>query len=113
GRKTGKILLIDTDKGRIVEDHEIKQDLVDKRPWRKWIEENMVELDELPDPRHVHHVDHETLLKRQHAFGYTVEDLKLLISPMASTGAEAIGSMGTDTPLACLSEKPQLLYADF
>src|SRR3954469_17003002 len=109
----GKIFLIDTKKGRIIDDREIKQELVDKRPWRRWLEEKMIDLDNLPDPPNVHQPDHDTLMVRQHAFGYTVEDLKMLMTPMAATGQEALGSMGTDTPLACLSDKPQLLYAYF
>src|SRR5205823_892314 len=109
----GKIFLVDMQQGRIVDDNEIKRELVDKRPWRRWIEENMIDLESLPTPSNVHHVDHGTLMVRQHAFGYTVEDLKMLMMPMATTGQEAIGSMGTDTPLACLSDKPQLLYAYF
>jgi glutamate synthase (NADPH/NADH) large chain len=109
----GKIFLVDMKQGRIVDDGEIKGELVDKRPWRKWIEEQMVPLDELPEPGHVHQPDHDTLLTRQHAFGYTNEDIKLLITPMAVGGMEGLGSMGTDTPLACLSDKPQLLYNYF
>src|SRR3954470_13053242 len=109
----GKIFLIDTKQGRIIDDNEIKRGLVDKRPWKKWLEENLIDLESLPAPSNVYQPDHDTLLVRQHAFGYTVEDLKLIISPMATTGAEAIGSMGTDTPLACLSDKPQLLYSYF
>src|SRR5262249_25036776 len=81
--------------------------------WKYWIEEGMIDLDDLPEPTNVHQPDHDTLLVRQHVFGYTVEDLKMLMTPMAATGQEAIGSMGTDTPLACLSDKPQLLYAYF
>ncbi len=73
----------------------------------------MIELDKLPAPAKVHSVDHDTLTVRQHAFGYTVEDLKLIMTPMAVNGLEALGSMGTDTPLACLSDKPQLLYGYF
>src|SRR5260370_17408913 len=73
----------------------------------------MVELESLPTPRCVHEPDHDSLLVRQHAFGYTVEDLRILMTPMAVNGAEAIGSMGTDTPLACLSDRPQLLYNYF
>src|SRR5205085_976893 len=76
-------------------------------------EENLIDLDSLPEPKNVQAPDHDTLLVRQHAFGYTVEDLKMLMLPMAVTGGEAIGSMGTDTPLACLSDRPQLLYAYF
>jgi glutamate synthase domain-containing protein 2/glutamate synthase domain-containing protein 1/glutamate synthase domain-containing protein 3 len=111
----GKIFFVEIDpkKGRIVDDTEIKEDLVNQRPWKQWIEDNLIDLDSLPDPKNVHHPDYDTLLHRQHAFGYTVEDLKMLMTPMAVTGQEAIGSMGTDTPLACLSDKPQLLYAYF
>ena len=110
----GKIFLIDMKKGRIVDDHEIKRELVDKRPWRRWLEENLIELDNLPaTARTCTQPDHDTLLVRQHAFGYTVEDMKMLMTPMAVDGQEAIGSMGTDTPLACLSDKPQLLYNYF
>jgi glutamate synthase domain-containing protein 2/glutamate synthase domain-containing protein 1/glutamate synthase domain-containing protein 3 len=109
----GKIFLIDTKQGRIIDDREIKQELVDKRPWRNWLAEQMIDLEDLPEPSSVHEPDHDTLMVRQHAFGYTVEDLKMLMLPMAATGQEALGSMGTDTPLACLSDKPQLLYAYF
>ncbi|MEO6437422.1 MAG: glutamate synthase large subunit, partial [Tepidisphaeraceae bacterium] len=109
----GKIFLVDMKAGKIVDDTQIKRELVDKRPWRRWIEENMIDLESLPSPSNVHQPDHDTLMVRQHAFGYTVEDLKMIMAPMAVTGQEAVGSMGTDTPLACLSEKPQLLYAYF
>src|SRR5207248_4303928 len=85
----------------------------DHLPWRRCVEENIIDLDSLPEPKNVQAPDHDTLLVRQHAFGYTVEDLKMLMLPMAVTGGEAIGSMGTDTPLACLSDRPQLLYAYF
>ena len=109
----GKIFLIDQQKGRIINDDEIKHELVNKRPWRQWLEENLVDLENLPTPVNVHQPDHDSLLVRQHAFGYTVEDLRILMTPMAVTGGEAIGSMGTDTPLACLSDRPQLLYNYF
>jgi glutamate synthase domain-containing protein 2/glutamate synthase domain-containing protein 1/glutamate synthase domain-containing protein 3 len=109
----GKIFLVDMEQGRIVDDQEIKDDLVAQRPWKEWLEENLIDIDSLPDPKAVHQPDHDTLLVRQHAFGYTVEDLKMLMLPMAVTGGEAIGSMGTDTPLACLSDRPQLLYGYF
>jgi glutamate synthase domain-containing protein 2/glutamate synthase domain-containing protein 1/glutamate synthase domain-containing protein 3 len=109
----GKIFLIDMQQGRIVDDQEIKRDLVDKRPWKRWIEENLFPLDDLPVPTHVHQPNHETLLVRQHAFGYTNEDIKFILMPMAVGGQEGLGSMGTDTPLACLSDKPQLLYGYF
>src|SRR5687767_6593560 len=109
----GKIFLVDMKQGRIVDDREIKAELVDKRPWRKWLDEHMIDLDDLPEPSNVFQPDHDTLLVRQHAFGYTVEDIKLLMTPMAVNGQEGLGSMGTDTPLACLSDKPQLLYQYF
>ncbi len=109
----GKIFLIDTKKGRIVDDQEIKRELVDRRPWRRWLDENLIELDSLPTPENIHQPDHDTLLHRQHAFGYTNEDLKMIVAPMASRGEEAIGSMGADTPLACLSDQPVLLYNYF
>ena len=109
----GKIFLVDMKAGRIVDDNEIKRELVDKRPWKRWLDENLIDLESLPQPQSVHSVDHDTLMVRQHVFGYTVEDLKMIMMPMAVTGQEAIGSMGTDTPLACLNDKPQLLYAYF
>jgi glutamate synthase (NADPH/NADH) large chain len=109
----GKIFLIDMKKGRIIDDNEIKRELVDKRPWKRWLDENLIDLDSLPTPSSVQQPDHDSLMHRQHAFGYTNEDLKMLIAPMAVTGQEAIGSMGTDTPLACLSGKPVLLYNYF
>jgi glutamate synthase domain-containing protein 2/glutamate synthase domain-containing protein 1/glutamate synthase domain-containing protein 3 len=109
----GRIFLVDIKQGRIIDDNEIKRELVDKRPWRRWLDENLVELEKLPAPPESHQPDRQTLLTRQHAFGYTVEDLKMIMLPMAATGQEAVGSMGTDTPLACLSDKPQLLYNYF
>ncbi len=109
----GKIFLVDMKAGRIVDDAEIKRDLVNSRPWADWIEDNLIPLDDLPSPANVPQPDHTTLLVRQQAFGYTVEDLKMILTPMAVSGQEGLGSMGTDTPLACLSEKPQLLYNYF
>jgi glutamate synthase (NADPH) large chain len=109
----GKIFLIDFKQGRIIDDNEIKRSLVEKRPWKDWLKEYMIPLDDLPAPRNVREPDHQTLRVRQHAFGYTVEDLKMIMMPMASSGQEALGSMGADTPLACLSDKPQLLYNYF
>ncbi|MGE5610317.1 MAG: glutamate synthase large subunit [Bacillota bacterium] len=109
----GKIFLIDTDKGRIIDDREIKQELVDKRPWKQWLKDYMVDLESLPEPKKVHQPNHETLMVRQQVFGYTVEDLKMVLLPMAVNGQEALGSMGADTPLACLSDQPQLLYRYF
>ena len=85
----GKIFLVDMKQGRIVDDREIKAELVDKRPWRKWLDEHLIDLDDLPDPSNVFQPDHDTLLVRQHAFGYTNEDIKLLITPMAVNGRKA------------------------
>ena len=109
----GKIFLIDLKQGRIVDDAEIKRELVDKRPWRRWLDENLVELAELPEAMLATEGEPTTRLARQHAFGYTTEDAKFILGPMATAGVEAIGSMGDDTPLACLSDKPQLLFNYF
>jgi len=109
----GRMFLIDTKEGRIIGDEEIKQKIVSEKPYRKWLDENLVLLDKLPDAPHVHEPDHETVLQRQKAFGYTFEDLRLILTPMGRDGVEPIGSMGTDTPLAVLSNKPQLLYNYF
>ncbi len=120
----GKMLLIDLEKKTIITDEKIKEQLVDKRPWRKWIDEHMVAIESLPEEKNSGEKKFgtknesafapvSTLLQLQHAFGYTNEDLRILMFPMAAGGAEAIGSMGTDTPLACLSDKPQLLFNYF
>ena len=109
----GRMFLVDTSEGRIVSDDELKQKVASAQPYGKWTKEHLVKLEDLPVPPHVHEPDHETVLRRQETFGYTAEDVKTLINPMATTGAEPIGSMGTDTPLAVLSEKPQLLYSYF
>src|SRR6185312_16325552 len=84
-----------------------------EHPYQEWLDANMITLDHLPEPPYVHATNSETLLQRQRVFGYTYEELRLLIEPMAATGSEPVGSMGTDTPLAILSERPQLLYTYF
>jgi glutamate synthase (ferredoxin) len=109
----GRMFLIDTELGRIVADEELKQKIATEQPYRVWLNENLVEFDKLADPPHVHEPDHETVLQRELAFGCTFEDLRRLIFPMARDGVEPVGSMGTDTPLAVLSERPQLLYNYF
>ena len=109
----GKMLLVDLEAGRIVPDAEIKAQLAGRRPYAEWLRQNQVTLDSLPEPARVQGTDHETVLQRQRCFGYTDEDIRMLISPMATNGEEAVGSMGTDTPLACLSDKPQLLFHYF
>jgi glutamate synthase (NADPH/NADH) large chain len=109
----GRMFLVDTTEGRIIADDEIKYQIATEKPYRKWLDDNLITLHDLPKPKHVHEPDHETVLQRQEAFGYTTEDLKILMAPMATDGVEAIGSMGTDTPLAVLSERPQPLYSYF
>ncbi len=109
----GRMFLIDTVQGRIIGDDEIKDSVCRAQPYREWINKYMVDLGSLPPAPVVAVPDHETMLQRQQAFGYTFEDLRLLMVPMARDGVEAVGSMGTDTPLAVLSERPQLLYSYF
>jgi len=109
----GRMFLIDTEEGRIVADEEIKSKISGEKPYREWINQHMVELAKLPDPDITPEPAHETVLQRQQAFGYTFEDLKIVMTPMARDGVEAVGAMGADTPLAVLSEKPQLLYNYF
>jgi len=109
----GRIFMVDTEEGRIVADEELKTRIVRRRPYGPWLAANKVDLRDLPDPPHVHTPDHDTILDRQRAFGYTLEDLKILIAPMAVNAEQPLGSMGNDTPLAVLSERPQLLYCYF
>jgi glutamate synthase domain-containing protein 2/glutamate synthase domain-containing protein 1/glutamate synthase domain-containing protein 3 len=108
----GRIFLVDTSKGRIVDDEEIKRELAAEHPYQEWIDTHLVDIDDLPAARAVE-PDHETVLKRQLAFGYTQEDLRVLIGPMAAFGEEPVGSMGTDTSLAVLSERPRVLFDYF
>ncbi len=109
----GRLFLIDTIRGRIVTDEEIKHEISARRPYRAWLDAHMENLDDLPDPEDVSRLNLETLEERQRAFGYTSEELKILVGPMAATGAEPVGSMGNDAPLAVLSNKPQLLFHYF
>src|SRR5450631_3862390 len=109
----GKMFLVDTVEGRIISDKEIKKRLAARQPYGEWLKENQITLDQLPEPVRVHASDHATILSRQRAFGYTDEDLKMVMEPMATKGEEPVGSMGTDTPLACLSDKPQPLFNYF
>jgi glutamate synthase (NADPH) large chain len=109
----GKMLLVDLEQGRIVPDEEIKHELATRQPYGEWLEQNQIHLESLPEPSRVQSSDHETILLRQRCFGYTDEDIRLLLTPMATDGQEAIGSMGIDTPLACLSNRPQLLFHYF
>jgi glutamate synthase domain-containing protein 2/glutamate synthase domain-containing protein 1/glutamate synthase domain-containing protein 3 len=109
----GKMLLVDTVEGRIVSDKELKRSLYGRKPYQLWIKENQITLDQLAEPPREIQPDPATVLCRQRAFGYTDEDLKMILTPMAEKGEEPIGSMGTDTPLACLSDKPQPLFNYF
>jgi glutamate synthase (NADPH) large chain len=109
----GKMFLVDTVEGRIISDREIKQKLASRRPYAEWLKENQITIDQLPEPTRMHYPDAETLLRRQRAFGYSDEDLRMILTPMASKGEEPVGSMGTDTPLACLSDQPQSLFNYF
>src|SRR5258706_7174230 len=109
----GRMFLVDTEQGRIVADEELKNKYASAAPYQKWLDENHVLLEQLPEPPHVHESDHKTVLERQQAFGYTFEDLRLLIGPMGKDGMQPLGSMGTDTPLAVLSDKSQPLYNYF
>ena len=109
----GRMFLVDTVQGRIIEDEEIKKYYGMRKPYGRWLEENLIEIEDLPAPVHVTAPNEETLLERQRAFGYTQEDMRMILGPMASAGAEPIGSMGSDTPLACLSDQPQLLFHYF
>ncbi|MFY9727564.1 MAG: glutamate synthase central domain-containing protein, partial [Bryobacteraceae bacterium] len=109
----GKMLLVDTVQGRIISDKELKASLYGRNPYQLWIKENQVHLHELPEPPREYGTERGTLLQRQRAFGYTDEDLKMILGPMAAKGEEPIGSMGADWPLACLSDKPQPLFNYF
>ncbi len=108
----GKMFLVDTNEGRIIPDEEIKENLASQHPYRKWVEGNCVEMSELPKREHVNHSG-QSVQRRQRAFGYTKEDLKLLLTPMANTGNEPLGSMGNDAPAAALSSHSRMLFDYF
>jgi glutamate synthase (ferredoxin) len=109
----GRIFLVDTAQGRIVSDDEIKRELASAHPYQQWLAENLVNIDDLPEPPYLPRQSHESVRRRQHMFGYTQEDLRIVLAPMAANGQEPIGSMGTDTALAVLSDHPRLLYDYF
>ncbi len=108
----GKMFLIDTSEGRIVEDSELKARLASQHPYGEWLASNLKHLDDLPEVAHVTE-SHLDTVREQQTFGYTHEELRILIDPMANTGGEALGSMGTDTPIAVLSARSRLLYDYF
>ncbi|MEW9531443.1 glutamate synthase large subunit [Microbispora sp. NPDC049125] len=108
----GKMFLIDTSLGKIIEDDEIKAELAAAEPYGEWLHAGLVRFEELPERDH-EHPTHEALVKRQQTFGYTQEELRVILAPMAKNAAEPIGSMGTDTPVAVLSDRPRLLFDYF
>jgi len=108
----GRMFLVDTTEGRIIGDDEIKQRLADRHPYGEWLTSNLIELDTLPTKPHTLR-PHGSVVQRQQVFGYTTEELKIILDPMAHTGAEPIGSMGTDTPIAVLSDRSRLLFDYF
>ena len=109
----GRMFMLDTEEGRIVNDEEIKADLAGLIPYGEWLDANRVTMDELPEPSDVNAPDFDTILQRQMAFGYTQEDLRMILEPMALTGAEPVGSMGNDVPIAVLSDQSPLLFSYF
>ncbi|WP_408648847.1 glutamate synthase large subunit [Tumidithrix elongata] len=109
----GRMFLVNMEEGRIVTDSEIKDKIATAHPYGEWVTQNMVSLADLPVPSTTETLDTETLIQRQMAFGYTFEELRLILTPMAKDGVEAVGAMGSDTPLAVLSDRPKLLYEYF
>ena len=109
----GKMFLIDLEEGRIIDDTELKQQICSAKPYQQWLDDYMLRLSDLPEPTHVPEPEFATLLSRQKVFGYTTEDVNVLLTPMATESSEATGSMGNDTPLAVLSDRPRLLYDYF
>ncbi|MFD4326356.1 glutamate synthase large subunit [Nocardioides sp. NPDC058538] len=108
----GKMFLVDTAEHRIIEDDEIKSELAAENPYDEWLHAGLVRLEDIPEREHIVHT-HASVTRRQQVFGYTEEELRILLAPMANTGAEPIGSMGTDSPIAALSDKPRMLFDYF
>ena len=108
----GRMFLVDTAAGRLIEDEEIKSELAAEHPYAEWLDQGIVHLEELPEREHVVHT-HTSVVRRQQTFGYTEEELRILLAPMARAGAEPIGSMGTDTPIAAISDRPRLIFDYF
>ncbi|MGE0704733.1 MAG: glutamate synthase central domain-containing protein, partial [Vicinamibacterales bacterium] len=108
----GRIFLVDTARGRIVSDDEVKKELASAHPYQEWLS-HLIDIEDLPDPPYLPPPSHETVTRRQQVFGYTHEDLRLILAPMAVNGEEPVGSMGTDTALAALSDRPRPLYDYF
>ena len=109
----GRIFLVDTAQGRIISDEEIKRELAREYPYAEWLQEHLIPIEEVAAAPYLPAPDHATVLRRQQAFGYTQEDIEIILRPMALGAEEPLGSMGTDTPLAVLSQRPRLLYDYF
>src|SRR5882757_5662038 len=109
----GKMLLVDLDEGRLIPDEELKATLADSHPYRQWLDQTQLMLEKLPASPAKAMLSNLSLLDRQQAFGYTQEDIRLLMTPMGTTGEEAVGSMGNDTPISALSNRPKLLFTYF
>jgi len=110
--RPGSMLLADTLEGRLIEDHELKQQLAHAEPWGEWVESHRIELEKLPEREHIVHTP-ASIVRRQRTFGYTEEEVKMLLTPMGQTGTEPLGAMGSDTPIAALSDRPRLLFDYF
>ncbi|RYP84926.1 glutamate synthase large subunit [Nocardioides guangzhouensis] len=110
--KPGRMFLVDTEEHRIIEDEEIKEELAAEHPYDEWLHAGLIHLKDIPEREHIVHT-HASVTRRQQVFGYTEEELRILLTPMANTAAEPLGSMGTDTPIAALSDKPRLLFDYF
>jgi len=110
--RPGKMFLVDTAEGRIIEDDEVKSDLAGAQPWGEWLEQNRIALKDLPEREHIVHTP-ASVTRRQRTFGYTEEEVRILVMPMAQNAAEPLGAMGSDTPIAVLSDRPRLLFDYF
>lgn len=110
--RPGAMLLADTVEGRLIEDHELKQQLAHQEPWGTWVSENRIELEKLPEREHIVHTP-TSITRRQRTFGYTEEEVRILLAPMGQGGAEPLGAMGSDTPIAAISDRPRLLFDYF
>ncbi|WP_138316302.1 glutamate synthase large subunit [Rhodoluna limnophila] len=108
----GRMFLADTVNGRLIDDDEIKAEIASLEPWGEWLEENRIKLSELPEREHIAHTV-SSVNRRQRTFGYTEEELRILVAPMARTGAEPLGAMGSDTPIAAIAERPRVLFDYF
>lgn len=110
--RPGSMLLADTVEGRLIEDQELKLQLAHQEPWAQWIESNRIELEKLPEREHIVHTP-ASVIRRQRTFGYTEEEVRILLTPMGQHGAEPLGAMGSDTPIAAISDRPRLLFDYF